>query len=293
MKQIWIMITVVLFTVIKLSAQCPSGNNTFTGATNSDWNTASNWSQGCVPVSPITGVLSIEANCVLSGNTSYTFNPGSTLKIKTGFKLTYNTPTSTGVGSITYGGQTYATKLMPDGKWWMAENLNIGTMISTNTSMSNDNVIQKYCYQNDTAKCNTYGGLYEWNEVMQYVNTSGGQGICPVGWHIPTDAEWTALENSLPRSDKASRLSSNAALWFDGSLEASIHFGTSGFNALPGGFRSSSSSFGLRDNANFWSSTESSSTNVINRHIDFEVSVATFDLNPSKLDGNSVRCRQN
>jgi uncharacterized protein (TIGR02145 family) len=292
-RQISFIALVVFSASIKIAAQCPSGNNTFTGATNTDWNTASNWAQGCVPVPPITGLISIEANCVLSGNTTYVFSLGSTLKVNSGFTLTLNNLATPGVGSIFYEGQTYGTNLMPDGKWWMTQNLNVGIMAASNVEMPNNGAIEKYCYNNDPANCATYSGLYTWNEAMQNQTTNGSKGVCPTGWHIPTDAEWTALENALPSTDKASRLSGNAALWFDGTLKASIHFGSSGFANLPGGFRSSGGSFGLRDNANFWSSTQSNASNVKIRHLDFNVAFGFFAFDESKTSGLSVRCRQN
>jgi hypothetical protein len=59
---------------------------------------------------------------------------------------------------------------------WMAENLNIGTMITGTTEMANDSIIEKYCYCNSTANCDIYGGLYQWNEISKillYTDNSG------------------------------------------------------------------------------------------------------------------------
>ena len=64
---------------------------------------------------------------------------------------------------------------------WMAENLNVGTMISGLDAMYNNGVIEKYCYNNDPLNCNIYGGLYQWNEMMHYSTQQGIQGICPAG----------------------------------------------------------------------------------------------------------------
>jgi len=79
----------------------------------------------------------------------------------------------------------------------MAENLNIGSIIQNLDEMTDNGVIEKYCYNNEPSKCNQYGGLYQWNEVMQYTTTSGVQGICPEGWYIPTDDEWKILEGTV------------------------------------------------------------------------------------------------
>jgi uncharacterized protein (TIGR02145 family) len=306
-----------------LSAQCPSGHNTFIGSTDSYWSTASNWTQGCVPVSPITGFISIENTCYL--DVSATFNTGSTLQIKAGTSLInfgssltmngtmrgsgtyfgsatlggaikpgYMTPpvVAATTGSVTHGGQTYATKLMPDGRWWMTENLNIGTMINGSNNMANNSVIEKYCYNNDAANCTTYGGLYQWDEMMQYTTTEGTRGVCPVGWHLPTNAEWTALEAAQPSPDKGSRLAGNAALWVDGALEQSIYFGTSGFAALPAGRRRTDGSFGNQgNNAFIWSSTQTGASFANFRFLYYD----TTDVGPSshsKAYGFSVRCLQ-
>jgi uncharacterized protein (TIGR02145 family) len=308
-----------------LSAQCPSKHNTFTGATNSDWSTATNWSECCVPVSPITGFISIEANCVLSGTASYTFNTSSTFQIKAGTTFTnsstgtwtmngttrgagtyivnttvagpikpgYTTPPLVvNTGTVTYGGQTYATKLMPDGKWWMAENLNIGTMITGTTNMTNNSTLEKYCYDNVAANCATYGGLYQWNEMMQYTIISGTRGICPTGWHLPSDAEWTALETSLPSPDKASRLAGNAALWKDGRLDQSTYFGTCGFAALPAGGRITDGSFINKGNqAYFWSSSRLNLTSSWSRYLNYD-NTAIYDDNDNMVYGLSIRCVQ-
>ena len=98
---------------------------------------------------------------------------------------------------FTYKGKTYNTRLMPDGKCWMTENLNVGVKIPL-TQVSQDNgIIEKYCYDDNEANCDIYGGLYYWSEAMQYTKTEKAQGICPPGWHIPSDGEWMALEASL------------------------------------------------------------------------------------------------
>ncbi len=79
----------------------------------------------------------------------------------------------------------------------MAENLNIGEMVSGDKDQSNDSKIERYCYENDTANCDEYGGLYQWAEAMQLpseCNTKScadqikpnHRGICPEGWRLLT-----------------------------------------------------------------------------------------------------------
>jgi len=67
-------------------------------------------------------------------------------------------------------------------------------MINISSEQSNNGIIEKYCYDDNSVSCDLAGGLYSWNEMMQYGNTPGSQGICPAGWHIPTDEEWKQFE---------------------------------------------------------------------------------------------------
>ena len=96
--------------------------------------------------------------------------------------------------SVVYEGESYATKKIGS-QCWFARDLNVGTFLNSSTYMSDNGIIEKYCYNNNTSNCNTRGGLYMWAELLNY---SGGgsnqQGICPDGWHVPTDAEWHTLE---------------------------------------------------------------------------------------------------
>jgi len=89
---------------------------------------------------------------------------------------------------------------------WMAANMDVGTMINDPNQQNNDSQVEKYCFNNTPANCTTYGGLYQWAEAVQLSSTynsnaigtqswmtcdpcgsSGRQGICPAGYHIPTD----------------------------------------------------------------------------------------------------------
>jgi len=79
---------------------------------------------------------------------------------------------------------------------WMQKNLNYGSSIQGTTEQTDNCMNEKYCYSDNPANCNIYGGLYQWDEVMAYGNTPGSQGLCPPGWHIPTQAEWMVLFNN-------------------------------------------------------------------------------------------------
>jgi len=186
---------------------------------------------------------------------------------------------------------------------WMAENLNLGTRINgTNDQMDNGN-IEKYCYNDLTSNCDTYGGLYQWDEMMQYTTVSGTQGLCPAGWHLPTDHEWKILEMELGMSqaqadptgnrgtDQGSQLAGNGPLWTNGTLDQNGVFGSSGFSALPAGFRIPSGSFGEQSNgADFWSSSETGA-DAWRRELGYYSPQVTRNDN-SKSYGFSVRCVQ-
>lgn len=90
----------------------------------------------------------------------------------------------------------YNTVLIND-RCWFAENLNHGTYIPHATIQSNNQVVEKYCYNDNAQNCANYGGLYYWQEAMNYGSAEGVQGICPPGWHIPTDNEYYLMENYL------------------------------------------------------------------------------------------------
>jgi len=83
---------------------------------------------------------------------------------------------------------------------WMLSDLNYGTKMASSSTPQTDNCTpEKYCLATDPT-CSTYGGLYQWDELMQYQVPAAGltvQGLCPPEWHVPTQAEWTDLINSV------------------------------------------------------------------------------------------------
>ncbi|MDP3043114.1 MAG: FISUMP domain-containing protein [bacterium] len=196
--------------------------------------------------------------------------------------------------TFTYETQEYDTVIIGE-QCWMAENLNVGTYVaSVNTGVShsdvtNNGIIEKYCYSNVEANCATYGGLYDWDEMMGYIETAGTQGICPSGWHIPTDAEQYELENYLTDAGQTCSASRSGA-WdcaFAGSKLKSG--GSSGFQALLAGNRYSTGSFSnLSSYASFWSSSISGSYAWYRFLISTEARVirATY----SQTYGFSARC---
>ncbi|HYG53296.1 MAG TPA: FISUMP domain-containing protein [Flavobacteriales bacterium] len=98
----------------------------------------------------------------------------------------------------TRDGQRYATVLIGS-DCWFKQNLNYGTMVISDSSgtihsdMANNGIPEKYAQENNAANLSIYGGLYEGAELMDYIAVSGGQGLCPPGWHVSTDEDWQNL----------------------------------------------------------------------------------------------------
>ena len=76
---------------------------------------------------------------------------------------------------------------------WMATNLNYGVKIPYGFMQRDNCISEKYCYNDNLVNCTTYGGLYQWDELMVYDNSSDLHGLCPPGWHVPTENEWNSL----------------------------------------------------------------------------------------------------
>jgi len=111
------------------------------------------------------------------------------------FQFAFNIP-CLGTPTVTYEGQTYNT-VQVFSQCWLKENLNVGMMIQSSEDMTDNDIIEKYCYDNDPTNCDIYGGLYQWWEMMQYSIQQGLQGICPPGWHIPRDEELKILDGAV------------------------------------------------------------------------------------------------
>lgn len=150
---------------------------------------------------------------------------------------------------IDYGGQIYNT-IQIYNQCWMKENLNIGTMIYAPEFPTNNDTIEKYCFDNSSAVCDLVGGLYYWSEAMAYKNVSGARGICPEGWHIPEDMDWKILEGAADSdfgigdpewsnlgwrgTDAGGALKqTGTSLWVPPNTGATDLFG---FSAVPGGY---------------------------------------------------------
>jgi len=173
---------------------------------------------------------------------------------------------------------------------WMIENLNIGTFINSYKNQKNNGILEKFCYDNDELNCSTYGGLYSWDEAMNYSNNKTTKGICPIYWHIPTEEEWGTLISYL-KGQTGGKLKETGTLhWSEPNLNATNE---SGFTALPGGYyvhgEYSSGFFGKNSSGFFWTSQKNLSGREF---IQLENSndTITYKTIPNKEIYFSVRC---
>jgi uncharacterized protein (TIGR02145 family) len=205
-------------------------------------------------------------------------------------------PTASGLYSFTFFACTdvdnynYATVQIGT-QVWMKENLKVskyrnGDPISTGLSDEawGSTTTGAYAiYNNDASNNTTYGKLYNWYAVADSRN------LCPVGWHVPSDAEWTTLENYLGGASVAGgKLKSTSTLWTAPNAEATNQ---SGFSGLPGGSRLSNGTYTTIGNYGYWwSSTEYSTTFFAwFRYLNYYYGNSSRGNN-YKQNGFSVRC---
>ena len=166
---------------------------------------------------------------------------------------------------------------------WFQENLRYGGTTRIYIDPQADNCLfEKYCLSADP-NCTLQGGFYQWDELMQYNGISKGQGFCPPGWHVPSDAEWDVLINFV---------SANAGNGVAGSfLKDMIQPGS--FKGDPQGvfYLNSLQSFttpGVNGTL-FWTSTQGTTGLIVTRGLNFNTpSVSKYESEP--LNAFPVRC---
>ena len=84
------------------------------------------------------------------------------------------------------------------GNWWFAENLKIGDFILSTQEQKNNGIIESYGYDDKPENIKILGGLYLWDEAMNYNDEKSKQGICPPGWHVPSLEDWTLILMDAP-----------------------------------------------------------------------------------------------
>ena len=202
-------------------------------------------------------------------------------------------------------GQTYKTVKIGD-QVWMAENLNYAYtavpyhynfLASQYTSDSTS-----WCYDNDASNCAKYGRLYTWAAAMDSVGTwsENGKGcgydtkctptypvrgICPEGWHLPTQVEWDTLFATVGGQSTAGTMLKSTSGWDGGGNGTDVY----SFSALPAGLRYSNGEFDSKSSAYFWSSTGFNS-DIAYKLFLYDRSGDAYLICDYKYYGFSVRC---
>lgn len=176
---------------------------------------------------------------------------------------------------------------------WGKYNLNVGTMVpgsmfGTPIDQTNDYILEKYCYNDTESNCTTSGGLYQWNEAMQYVTNEGARGICPVGSHIPSDNDWKILEMQLGMT----QVEADTFGWrgTDQGIQLGVG-GLSGLNVLLVGYRLVDGSFNSQLSAmHLWASSQSGALDAWVRYLFPATYTNVSRYTVDKGNGLSVRC---
>ena len=236
------------------------------------------------------------------GNKSSSESSTDTTKYETNGVFSIGKPIGKfGNGVTDIDGTKYRTVIIGTQEW-MGENLktikyNDGTLIpNVKDSLNNEWMKLRtgaWCYYNNDEKYNTkYGKLYNW--YVTNPTTNGNKNVCPTGWHVPTDGEWTTLINYLGGgfTSGGKMKEVDTTNWISPNINAS---NTSLFNALPGGFRfyDGGSWSSIYDSGYFWTSSED--TNYTDRKIGRAIVLTAFSGNTStysdlKEMGYSIRC---
>ena len=198
---------------------------------------------------------------------------------------------------VSYGGKDYEAVLIGT-QIWMAENLNYDVP-------DNDTDV---CYDNNPSNCITYGRLYNWATAMNLdpscnsitcVNQiqSPHRGICPTGWHIPSNEDWDKLfryadgttGTSSPYDSPTAGKYLKATSGWNSSGNGTDNYG---FSALPGGYENSGGSFSsVGISGNWWSASGFSAISASRRSMNYDNEYAVWNL-IDKSSLRSLRCSQ-
>lgn len=204
-------------------------------------------------------------------------------------------------GVTDYDGNIYSTVKIGN-KCWMAENLR------SNNYSDGTTITGAYNYDDANYNARAYGKLYTWAALMNGAsssdaNPSGVQGVCPTGWHVPSETEWKILEYTLGMSFTEYNTSyfrgthgeglklketDNAQLW---QISSATGNNLTGFSALPAGLRAENGTYtGIYQTIGFWSCTEYDATHPYYRWLRYNEEGIARDYDIPKTIAMSVRC---
>lgn len=205
--------------------------------------------------------------------------------------------TASGIGwndSITYG-SLYDAR---DGQVYRTVKIGSQTWIAQDLNYKPSGADSGWCNGNLASNCNTYGRLYTWTAVMASAasstkSPSGVTGICPAGWHVPSDPEWTTLVKTVEANPQVGPGNGGPA------LKAKILWKTSGltntdiygFRALPGGYFDGKSFSSVGFSSNWWDATMYDDPHAYFRFTEYLNAPVNRGSNVSS-NGYSLRCTQ-
>ena len=197
------------------------------------------------------------------------------------------------IAFVTISSFSFAQSVNIGAQTWTTKNLDVATFRNGDAipqaktdeewKAAGKNKKAAWCYyENDVANGIIYGKLYNWYAV------NDNRGLAPLGWHVPTDQEWTVLSNFLGGADVAGKKMKSSSGW----LKNGNGTNSSGFAGLPGGGRSNSygsfdfvGGFGM-----WWSSSEYFEAYAAwKRELSFDES-SLYRSKYDESDGLSVRC---
>ena len=256
------------------------------------WSTSTNPSTANSHTTDGTGTGVFTSNIAgLSSSTNYYIRAYASNNVGTAYgnQITISTLSSFTCGqALAYEGKYYST-VQIGSQCWFRENLNVGTRINGNQNQTNNSIKEKYCQNDLEANCDIYGGLYQWNEAMQYSTSQGVQGLCPPGWHVPSSNSWGTLANNLGGgSVSGGKLKeTGTAHWASPNTGAT---NSSGFTGLPGGYKSITGGFiSLNTYGNLITSTQDNSTFAWVWILCYDTQ-SYYQYSWEKINGFSLRC---
>lgn len=162
-------------------------------------------------------------------------------------------------------GNNYKTAIIGN-QTWMIENIRV-------TKTSQNTPINSYIYNDDITNDSIYGRLYTWQVAMDNNTEESSQGICPDGWHIPSDKDWSILIDNISNADKEII-----------DLKETLELSYAGFY--------NNSYNNINTSVSFWSSTSQSENNAWKVYFHKNLSKA-FHYHEIKSNAISVRCIKN
>jgi uncharacterized protein (TIGR02145 family) len=305
-------IILILFCLTPCKAQPPTSSTFIGGGGDNNFSNSNNWNPVGVPTPGLAIIISSDAtlvvdidytctkltlnnwalfNCtgghiltitegVYDGNGKTVIDVVSTLQVISSIKIPELTS-----GTFTDSRDAHVYKWVKIGtQIWMAENLAYNTEGGS------------WVYNDDISNLATYGRLYNWPTAMSGAVSSslvpsGVQGVCPSGWHLPSDNESTILLDFLGgESTSGGKLKESGTIhWLSPNPDATDE---SGFTALPGGWYNSGVFNDVGSEGFWWSSTDGSVAGAYARSLRYYTAYV-YQNSGNKGSGYSVRCVKN